>query len=297
MLLGVDIGGTAVKMAFLGRDGLPVSGTRREAPIRGFILDAVEEEIDRMIRETGEKPDGIAVSATGLIDDTSGRVIGTDGRIEGYDNLSIPERFGQKFGVRVTAINDANAAVLGEAYAGAAKGAKDVVMITLGTGVGGGVICGGKLMRGRRGIAGEMGHFTLYQDGEKCTCGKRGCYENYASVTALVRRAQRATGETGLNGRVIFSRAQAGDEKMLKVLDGWMEDIAAGLSGLIHIFNPEVVLIGGGVSAQEELLMKPLREKVLKQSMACFADGLRIERAKLGNDAGMIGAGVHYSAN
>ena len=129
-----------------------------------------------------------------------------------------------------------------------------------------------------------------YQDGAPCPCGKRGCLEHYAATTALVRRAQEATGETQLNGRVIFDRAQRGNEVMLGVLSAWIDDIAAGVTGLVHIFNPEMVLIGGGVSAQEELLMKPLRQRVLSGVMPRFAEGLSVERATLGNDAGMIGA-------
>jgi len=135
-----------------------------------------------------------------------------------------------------------------------------------------------------------MGHFTLYQDGIPCACGKRGCFESYAATTALVRLAKEATGETELNGRIIFQRAADGDAVMLQVLEHWMEDIAGGVSGLIHIFNPQMVLIGGGVSSQEELLMKPLRKKILSAVMPRFAEGLLVERAALGNDAGMIGA-------
>ena len=186
--------------------------------------------------------------------------------------------------------NDANAAALGEALFGCGKGAESTIVVTLGTGVGGGVVLGGELYGGARGIAGELGHFTLYQDGAPCPCGKRGCLEHYAATTALVRRAQEATGETQLNGRVIFGRAQQGDGKMLGVLNAWIDDIAAGVTGLVHIFNPEMVLIGGGVSAQEELLMKPLRQRVINGVMPRFAEGLTVERATLGNDAGMIGA-------
>lgn len=140
-------------------------------------------------------------------------------------------------------------------------------MLTLGTGVGGGVIIGGKIYGGMRGIAGELGHFTLYQDGEPCACGKRGCYENYASATALVRAAQRAAGETDMDGRTVFGRAAQGDARMLGVISRWLDDVAAGITGLVHIFNPRMVLIGGGISAQEKLLIEPLRQRVLTQVM------------------------------
>ncbi len=187
-------------------------------------------------------------------------------------------------------LNDANAAVLGECFTGRAKGLRDVLMITLGTGVGGGVITGGRLLGGRRGIAGELGHFTLRADGPACPCGKRGCYESYASTTALVRKCETRSGRTALNGRIIFGEIEQGNAVFREALEEWIGDIAAGLSGLVHLFNPEMVLIGGGVSRQEELLIRPLREAVLRECMPRFAEGLRIESAALGNDAGMIGA-------
>ena len=198
------------------------------------------------------------------------------------------------FGVPVSVLNDANAAVLGECFAGQAKGIKHVLMVTLGTGVGGGVVVDGRVLCGTRGIAGELGHFTLYQDGLPCACGKRGCYENYASTTALLQTARQVTGDSALDGRAVFKRAKEGDRLMLDVLNRWIDDIAAGITGLIHIFNPQMVLIGGGVSVQEELLIAPIRERVCSTVMPRFTEKLQIERASLGNNAGMIGAVMFY---
>ena len=221
-------------------------------------------------------------------------VIGTNGKIPGYEGTPLKEAFERAFSLPAHALNDANAAALGECFAGSAKGIQHLIMVTLGTGVGGGVVLNGKLYSGARGIAGELGHFTLYQDGVPCPCGKRGCFESYAATTALVRIAGEISGEPGLNGRAVFARAMAGDPAMQGALDHWIGDVAAGLSGLIHIFNPEMVLIGGGVSAQEELLMAPLRKQVLRTVMPRFGEGLRIERARLGNDAGLIGAAKFF---
>ncbi len=167
-------------------------------------------------------------------------------------------------------------------------------MLTLGTGVGGGIVLNGHAYQGVRGISGELGHFTLYQDGLPCPCGKRGCLEAYASTSALVRRVKAATGKDDVTGRTIFAGAQQGNETLLRELDSWIDDVAAGAAGLVHIFNPEMVLIGGGVSAQETLLMEPLRRKVFAQLMPAFAQGLQIERATLGNDAGLVGAGRYW---
>lgn len=292
MILAADIGGTSAKMALI-EDG--VITVRREYATRLPVIDVVSESIEHFLSETNAAPDGIAVSATGQVDTESGTVIGTDGKIPGYEGTPVKAILEEKFRVPVTVLNDANAAALGECAVGRAKGHRDVVMVTLGTGVGGGVVIDSKIYGGKRGIAGEIGHFTLYQDGPKCTCGKRGCYELYASTAALVRRGIAETGQSELTGRDIFSRAQRGDKAMLSLIDRWTDDIAAGIGGLVHIFSPEMVLVGGGVSSQEKLLIKPLREKVRNQLMPRFAEQLDLRSAALGNDAGMIGAAAYWT--
>ena len=297
MILSIDIGGTAVKMGLVDRSG--VIHARHEASVcyDGYatpILVTVIREARAFLDREGMAIEGIGVSATGQVDDQSGVVIGTNGKIPHYEGSPIRRELEAAFGVPAAALNDANAAALGECFAGRARGMQHVLMVTLGTGVGGGIVLGGKIFGGTRGIAGELGHFTLYQDGAPCPCGKRGCFESYAATTALVRRAREATGESELNGRIIFSRAQQGDPAMLSVLSAWIGDIAAGISGLVHIFNPQMVLIGGGVSAQEALLIRPLRARILASVMPRFAEGLQIEAATLGNDAGLIGAAKFF---
>ncbi|MBQ9951171.1 MAG: ROK family protein [Clostridia bacterium] len=297
MILSIDIGGTAVKMGMVDRGG--EIHARHEASVSydGYktpILTTVVREAKAFAEKCAAEIEGIGVSATGQVDDRTGVVIGTNGKIPGYEGSKIKDELEKEFGVPAWVLNDANAAALGESFTGGAQGVKNVVMITLGTGVGGGIIIDGKVFGGMRGIAGEMGHFTLYQNGVPCPCGKRGCFESYASTTALVRLAQQETGEENLDGRAVFARAESGDAVMQRVLARWIDDIAAGVGGLVHIFNPEMVLIGGGVSAQEELLIEPLRRRVLETVMPRFAEGLRIERAKLSNDAGLIGAAKFY---
>jgi len=293
MILGVDIGGTAVKMGLVDSEGRIHARHEASVSFDGYrtpILKTVLKETERFLQKEKAAVEGIGVSAAGQIDENTGVVIGTNGKIPGYEGSRIKEEMEKAFSVPTFVLNDANAAVLGECFAGRAKGADPVLMLTLGTGVGGGIVLGGKVFGGFRGIAGEMGHFTLYQDGSPCACGKRGCYENYAATTALVRMAREETGEEEINGRLVFERAEQGDGAMLRILEKWTEDIAAGISGLVHIFNPRMILIGGGVSAQETLLMKPLREKILRQVMPRFGEKLEIQSAVLGNDAGLIGA-------
>ena len=293
MILSIDIGGTAVKMGLVDHEG--AIHARHEASVcfdhyQTPILTTVIREAQAFLAREGAQIEGIGVSATGQVDDRAGAVIGTNGKIPHYEGAQIKRDMEAAFGVPVFALNDANAAALGECFAGRAKGVQNVLMVTLGTGVGGGIVLGGRIFGGTRGIAGELGHFTLYQDGPRCPCGKRGCFESYAATTALVRRAKEATGEAEMNGRIVFSRAADGDQALLAVLSAWIDDIAAGISGLVHIFNPQMVLIGGGVSAQEALLIAPLRERVLRSVMPRFAECLQLEAATLGNDAGMIGA-------
>ena len=297
MILSIDIGGTAVKMGLVDHEG--AIHARHEASVcfdhyQTPILTTVIREAQAFLARESAQIEGIGVSATVQVDDRAGAVIGTNGKIPHYEGSQIKRDMEAAFGVPVFALNDANAAALGECFAGRAKGVQNVLMVTLGTGVGGGIVLGGKIFGGTRGIAGELGHFTLYQDGPRCPCGKRGCFESYAATTALVRRAKEATGEADMNGRIVFSRAADGDQAMLAVLSAWIDDIAAGISGLVHIFNPQMVLIGGGVSAQEALLIAPLRERVLRSVMPRFAECLQLEAATLGNDAGMIGAARFY---
>lgn len=293
MFLGVDIGGTTVKLGLVDSTGEVY--TRREASVSfdGYatpILNTVIGQCRAFLADTGAQIAGVGVSATGQIDSATGTVIGTNGKIPNYEGAQIARRLSAALDRPVRVLNDANAAVLGECFAGRAKGLRDVVMLTIGTGVGGGIVSGGRLLEGTRSIAGELGHFTLYPNGLTCGCGRRGCYEAYASTTALVRRAEREAGRVISGGRAVLDAAAAGDACMTRALEGWLGDVSIGIEGLIHIFNPEMVLIGGGVSVREELIVQPLRSMVRAHVMPRFGENLKIERALLGNDAGLIGA-------
>ena len=293
MILAIDLGGTEVKMGRADRLGNLYETISASVSFDGYktpLLETVLKTAETFLASWPEKPEGIAVSACGQVDSETGVVIGTNGNIPGYEGTQLKAALEKAFGVKTRALNDANAAVLGEAFTGRARGLRDVLMITLGTGVGGGVITGGRLLDGRRGIAGELGQFTLRADGPLCPCGKRGVFEYYASTTALVRQCAERTGREGLNGKIIFGEIGQGNEVFRSVLEDWIRDIAEGLTSLVHLFNPEMILIGGGVSRQQKLLIDPLRQAVLRRCMPRFAEGLQIESAELGNDAGMIGA-------
>ena len=292
MILGIDIGGTSVKLALIHENGQ--IETKKEVSVNfdGYqtpILETVVIAAKAFLLETGQTIAGIGVSATGQVDPTLGKVIGTNGKIPNYEGAPIKDRLQREFSVPVTVLNDANAAALGECFRGAGAGLSDVLMVTLGTGVGGGIVLGGHIYGGARGIAGEIGHFTLCADGIPCPCGKTGCFESYASTTALLQLARERTGEL-MDGRTLFDRVAHGDSELESVLRQWIEYIAQGLSGLVHIFNPQALIVGGGVCRQDELLMKPLRKRILELVMPRFGEGLLIGPARLGNDAGVVGA-------
>lgn len=297
LILAIDIGGTAVKLGLVDLKGNLHARAEESVCFDGYqtpILTTVVRAAAHFLRQTNASVCGVGVSATGQIDARTGTVIGTNGKIPGYEGAPIRAALEDALHLETHVLNDANAAALGECFAGRAKGVEHVLMVTLGTGVGGGLVLGGKIYLGARGIAGELGHFPIDRAQPPCPCGGRGCFESYASTTALVRLARETTGESALTGRDVFSRAQVGDAVMLALLDRWIDDIAAGLSGLIHIFNPEMVLIGGGVSAQEALLMEPLRQRTLARTMPRFREGLSLCAASLGNDAGLIGAAKFF---
>lgn len=206
----------------------------------------------------------------------------------------------QRFGIPVRLGNDANCAALAEVVAGAAVGCQDMVLITLGTGVGSGIISRGKILSGLRGGAGEAGHMLLVLDGEPCTCGRRGCWEAYSSATALIRQARQAAAEhpesllagaEEITGKTVFDAADRGDETANAVVDRFCDYLGAGVTNIVNALAPEVILIGGGISRQGERLLAPVRRYVEKN---CFGgkDGAIpiIAAARLGNDAGIIGA-------
>ena len=297
--LAIDIGGTSVKLGIVDEEGRVLAKAEQsvcfdyyETPILTTVLSASEQ----FLKEQDVRPQGLAgigVSATGQIDTRTGTVVGTCGSLPNYIGSPVKAELEAKFGLPVTVANDANCMTLGEVWVGGAKGYTDVIGVTLGTGVGGGILTGGRLLEGARGLGGELGHYRTHAlDGVDCTCGAKGCWERYAATTALVRAAQEKD-PAWKDGRAIFAAAEAGDKTVLALLDAWTDEIAQGLAGMVHIFNPQLILIGGGVSAQQKLLIDPIAAKVKAAVMPAFAEGLEIRAAQLHNDAGMVGA-VYY---
>jgi glucokinase len=306
--IGVDIGGTQVKIGMIDETGTVGKACAYDVAFDGYdtpIIDTVNVKLTQFMNENGLKDSnllGIGISATGQIDVNEGKVVGAAGHIKNWEGCCIKEHIKRIYSGPVTVMNDANCAALAEQWIGGAQGASDAVVITIGTGVGGGIIANSEIICGAGGGAGEIGHIPIRNNGTKCSCGNTGCYEQYASTTALVKMVRQAL-ESGklnislfdsgiINGRTIFNAAGK-DSCLDKILDRWIDYVADGLVGIIHIFNPQVVLIGGGVSVQKELFIDPLRSKVVNRVMPSYARILKLDAAKLGNDAGMVGA-VYY---
>ena len=296
---GIDIGGTAVKLGIVDETGKVLCKGEQSVNFDGYqtpVLDTVRKAAKEFLTAQAipvENLSGIGVSATGQIDSRKGIVAGTCGNFPNYIGSPIKAALEQDFGLPVTVANDANCMTLGEVWVGGAQGYTDVIGVTLGTGVGGGILTGGRLLEGARGLGGELGHYRTHAlDGVPCTCGATGCWERYAATTALVRAAKKKN-PAWTDGRAIFAAAEAGNPEVLALLDAWTDEIAQGLAGMVHIFNPQLILIGGGVSAQQKLLIDPIAAKVKASVMPAFAEGLEVRAAQLHNDAGMVGA-VYY---
>ena len=295
--IGIDLGGTNIAVGavddshtIVSRVSVPTLAHRPAAEVVGDMGDAVEAALAKAglsiggCRSIGIGSPGTCNSAAGVVERAYNL---------GWDHVPVCRMLEERFHVPCRLSNDANCAALAEQVAGAAVGHDNVVLITLGTGVGGGILTGGHLLEGARGLGGELGHYRTHAlDGVDCTCGAKGCWERYAATTALVRAAQEKDPDWK-DGRAIFAAAEAGNETVLALLDAWTDEIAQGLAGMVHIFNPQLILIGGGVSAQQKLLIEPIAAKVKASVMPAFAEGLEVRAAQLHNDAGMVGA-VYY---
>lgn len=305
--IGIDLGGTFIKGGVVNDNGeiilsdsIPTEPEKGEMGVAKNISTLAISLLDRT-GLTLSDIEGLGIGCPGTIDSQSGNVIYSNNI--GWENFNISEAVSNILGnIPVRVANDANAATLGEVKFGTAKDYNNAIMITLGTGVGSGIVIDGKLVEGNKGAGAELGHTVICRDGEKCTCGRRGCVEAYCSATALIRDTKRAMlahpdskmWEIGsidnVSGKTVFDYADF-DVYAKQIVDGYIDSLAISLANFGNIFRPEVILIGGGVCAQGERLTAPLQEKV---DSALFGGdkGPRVPIliAKLGNSAGLLGA-------
>lgn len=308
MIVGVDLGGTSIKLALLTNNGefidkweVPTDKSDSGKHIPKTITIAIEEKLKQM-GKTKEDIAGIGIGAPGSVRLEDGLIFAAVNL--GWVNFPLKEILEKESGIPVIVDNDANIAAVGEMWKGAGNGAKDVVMVTLGTGVGGGVIVNGDVAHGISGSAGEIGHITVQlENGVLCNCGKTGCLETISSATGIARIAneklQNTTKETVLKemsnsspitSKDVFEAYSNGDEVAEEIVNHVMRYLALVLAGVGNTLNPENIIIGGGVSNAGELLLKPLKKYFDEFAFTTVRDSTKLSIAKLGNDAGAIGA-------
>jgi len=288
--VGVDVGGTKIAAGVIDREGR--IGPRLERPTPTGAQEDLLAALDEMVEELrGESVAAIGFGLPSTIDQRSGRAISSV-HIPLAD-LDFRDRMRARFSLPVGIDNDANAATLAEWRIGAGRGTRYMVMLTLGTGVGGGLVLDGKMYRGAVGAAAELGHMVLMYGGEPCggTCEGHGHFEQFASGRAADRAAREILGEAA-TARELVAAAREGNDAALEAMHEIGRRLGAGIGTLVNVFDPELVVLGGGFSSALDLLLEPAREVVAQEALPPGRTSARIVPAELGSEAGLIGAGL-----
>ncbi|MFB5677928.1 ROK family protein [Paenibacillus terreus] len=286
-IIGIDIGGTSVKGAVIGRDGTlfeEFSFATDAEQGRDALLHRMEEGM-RPLLNTWPEVRWLGIASAGRINSDTGEVVYATDNLPGWQGVRLFDWAWESFGLKAAADNDANAALVGEAWCGAGTFREQLVMLTLGTGVGGAYINKGELCRGRRWSGGEWGHSILVPGGLPCNCGKRGCVEQYVSGTALNRRACEASGGRYVSGLELLAAAHQGDPVALKETKAFLQELAVVIVNIYSTLDPDAVILGGGVADSSGLWWQWLEEEL----NGCDP-GMKIRKASLGNRAGFMGA-------
>jgi len=298
--VGVDVGGTKIAAGLVTPGGELLNETRYPT------ADDPEELLGSMARAiekaaAGGETDAACVAVAGLLLSSESKVVFSP-NLRAIEGLPLKTELESRTGLTVTVENDANAAAWGEFVFGAGSEVENLVFVTLGTGVGGGVIVEGELLRGSQGAGGELGHTTLQATGPRCGCGNRGCFEILASGQAIERRARRAAAgdpdsdlgravaAEGFSGKDVTALARKGDAHSTSVLRQTGVWLGIGLAGFVNVFNPEAIAVGGGVAEAGDILLKPARREVHLRARSPSRDLVEIKAATLGERSGMLGA-------
>lgn len=306
LAIGVDIGGTKVLGGVVDLNGSILRTFREDTPPDGG--DALNQVIANVVTElqTTHKTEHVGISAAGLVSSDRQTMLGAP-NIKDWDGVNIAKALNKISGINSIVENDANSAAWAERVYGAGKGLENVIMVTVGTGIGGAAIVNGRPLRGANGTGAEFGHMRVVPDGELCGCGVRGCFEQYASGTALMRQTKAeiaknpdtardllARGDgtiAGLVGSHITDAARDGDKLAIELLARSGDWLGAGIATLAMLFDPSIVVIGGGVIDAGELLLEPARKAMMREMPFVGKHPVpEIVAAKLGNDAGLVGA-------
>jgi len=306
--IGIDLGGTFIKLGLLDRQLAVTAQDRRPTPAAGgqAVIDAMADAAEDLLASAGvRKSDaaGVGIGSPGPLDLDAGVIIGTP-NIPGLRGVALREELTRRLGLPAALDNDANLAALGEFLVGSGRDVRHMVLLTLGTGVGSGIVVDGELLHGGHGIGAEVGHMIVRPGGRPCGCGQRGCLEQYASAGHLARHARRMIEDEGRGGRLadvlaekgdldardVQQAAAAGDPTARRAWDEAVAALADACVSLARVLDPDLIVIGGGMAAAGEALMGPLREQYRGRHWTLTHPRTDLALASLGNDAGVIGA-------
>lgn len=303
IVLAADLGGTNLRIAAVNREGRILHCSRSDTPSTGGANEIVRSILNAVkdCREAGGS-DGpirtVSLALAATVNSADGIVFRSP-NLPALNGLHLAETLSKEIGLRVILENDANAAAMGENWLGASKDIDSSICVTIGTGIGGGIILGGGIYRGVDGTAGEIGHICVEPAGEPCGCGSWGCVEQYASATAIVRMTRELENQypqslllnkPGLTSLEVYEAGKSGDRLALEAFRLMGFYLGIGLAGLVNVLNPEMIVIGGGASAGWDLFIDHVREQIQKRAFREPADRATLVRARLGDDAGIMGA-------
>jgi glucokinase len=291
--IGVDLGGTNLRAAAFNEQGILLDQTSAKTHLSDGPEAVVDDIVAAIVEMRNNHDDhdliGVGVGVPGFIRLKEGIIVGSN-NLATLEGFPMRDAIGRKLGIPVILENDANAAALGECWLGAGKDVDDLVLLTLGTGVGGGIISRGRVVHGTIGMAGELGHVTVYPDGNPCGCGNRGCLEKHASATAISAMAELIQLGRDLSAAEVHKLAQAGDRRALQVFDSVGHALGIALASLINIFNFPLYLLSGGPLPAWDFFAPAMMEEIETRSYTYRNSNTRVEKAVLGNLAGLYGA-------
>jgi glucokinase len=303
-VLALDIGGTKLAVGLVTSGGEVLARSRRETDRTATpsdIMDALEAMAREVMQDAPGVIDAVGISYGGPVDYEAGLTV-TCHHLEGWENIALRDEMQHRFSAPAFMDNDANAAALAEAMFGAGKGHQYLLYLTVSSGIGGGIITGGRVYRGATGMAGEIGHMTVLPDGPPCTCGRRGCLEALASGWSIARRAQEAIAggdmdstlarlpaDERVTAQAVASAAAEGDALALRIINETADYLAFGIGAGVNLLNPTLVVIGGGVSKAGPVLFDPLRARLTYYALDANCAAVNVVPAALGDDVGLLG--------
>jgi glucokinase len=290
-----DVGGTTIKYAVINSNGEILFKSKFSTP-KENCRNTIPENMIMKINELRNNYEifSVGICTAGFVDSKNG-IVTYASNFKDYDGTKFSEIIKESTGLNTFVENDVNAAALGEMWKGAAKGHENFVCIALGTGIGGAIVIDGKVVKGVRGAAGEIGHIIINEGGKACGCGRTGCYERYASTSGFIEEYTKRALETGLevqgiDGEEIMKRVHNGEILAKVVFDEFLDHVATGIVNVTHLLDPGLIVVGGGISAQGEEFFQKLNQKFKNKVIKNYAEYTSIVQAQLKNDAGILGA-------